>query len=185
MPSIALRQLRFFAVATLLTTVLLAAHAAAPANAAACEAAGASISSVSGDHLERATLCLVNRERSSRGLRKLTVSKRLSLAAVRHSRDMARRNYFSHVSPRGSTFMTRIRKTGYLRGARSWSAAENIAWGSGSYGTPRSIVRAWMRSAGHRRNILGRFRNIGLGIVRGTPSRGWDGATYTQTFGRR
>lgn len=186
MCSPAVRSLRALLLAGLLATALLALHAAAPARAHACSATSASISTHSSTTLERATACLVNRERARRGLRRLTVSTRLSLAAARHSRDMARRDYFSHFSPAGTSFLSRIRRTGYLRGARSWSAGENIAWGSGGYGSPRAIVRSWMRSSAHRANILGRFRNLGIGIVRGTPSRAYGGgATYTNTFGRR
>jgi uncharacterized protein YkwD len=97
---------------------------------------------------------------------------------------MVRRHYFSHVSLSGSTFLQRIKRTGYLRRARSWSAGENIAWGSGGYATPRSIVRAWMNSPPHRENILnGRFREIGLGVARGAPRGG--GATYVNEFGYR
>ena len=40
-----------------------------------------------------------------------------------------------------------------------------------------------MRSSGHRANILGRFREIGIGISNGTPRRGLDGATYATSFG--
>jgi uncharacterized protein YkwD len=47
------------------------------------------------------------------------------------------------------------------------------------------MVRAWMDSPGHRTNILNRrFRDIGIGIVVGTPS-GPGGATYTTDFGTR
>ena len=64
---------------------------------------------------------------------------------------------------------------------------ENLAWGSGERSTPRSIVRAWMNSAGHRHNILnGRFREIGIGVVDSSPvSTANRGATYTTTFGSR
>ena len=35
------------------------------------------------------------------------------------------------------------------------------------YPTPRSVVRAWMHSSGHRANILTRtFRHIGVGVIR-------------------
>ena len=47
------------------------------------------------------------------------------------------------------------------------------------------IVGDWMRSPGHRANILSpTFRAIGIGIANGTPSRD-SGATYTTDFGRR
>ena len=134
-----------------------------------------------------ATVCLINLARAHRGLRPLRLNGRLTLAARRHSNDMVRRGYFSHWSLSGSTPLSRIRRTGYLRGARRYLVGENIAWGSGARATPESIVRAWMRSPGHRANILRRrFRSVGVGIAAGAPPSGvLHAATYTNTFGRR
>ena len=64
---------------------------------------------------------------------------------------MVRKRYFSHTSRSGNDMGDRIRSQGYLSGARSWMIGENLAWGSGERSTPRSIVRAWMNSPGHRR----------------------------------
>jgi uncharacterized protein YkwD len=153
----------------------------------ACEAASSRIGEASDTQLARATLCLLNEERTRRGLGRLRLNDRLSGAAERHSRDMVRRNYFSHDSLSGATFIDRIRRSGYLRSARSWSVGENLAWGSGSRGTPEAILRAWMHSPGHRDNILTRrFREIGIGVVEGAPVRvGIPAATYTTDFGSR
>ena len=30
----------------------------------------------------------------------------------------------------------------------------------------RGVVRAWMRSAGHRANLLGRWRQLGVSVIR-------------------
>ncbi|HEX6654245.1 MAG TPA: CAP domain-containing protein [Thermoleophilaceae bacterium] len=166
-----------------LALVLVAAPAASAAGA--CRAANASIATASKRALVRATLCQLNVDRARAGLRPLRLNRRLSAAARRHSRAMARRHFFSHNSLNGSSFLDRIRRTGYLRGARSWTVGENIAYGSGRLSTPRSIGRAWMNSPGHRANILSSsFRAIGIGIAAGTPSGG-GGATYTTDFGRR
>jgi uncharacterized protein YkwD len=163
---------------------VLALAVPAGASASSCANAAASPSSVSSKTAVRTTACLLNEQRAAHGLRKLRLNGRLSKAAARHARDMARRHYFSHVSLSGASFLQRIKRTGYLRRARSWSAGENIAWGSGGFATPRSIVQAWMNSPGHRANILnGRFREIGLGVARRAP-RG-RGATYVNEFGYR
>jgi uncharacterized protein YkwD len=153
----------------------------------ACDAASSRIGEASDTQLARATLCLLNEERGRRGLGRLRLNDRLSAAADRHSRDMVRRNYFSHDSLSGATFVDRIRRTGYLRSARSWSVGENLAWGSGSRGTPEQILRAWMDSPAHRANILTRrFREIGIGVAEGAPVRvGVAAATYTTDFGSR
>ena len=128
---------------------------------------------------------MLNNERAKQHLAPLRLNRKLSKAALRHSRAMARRRFFSHTSPNGTDFVERIRRTGYLTGARSWAVGENIAYGSGDRATPRSIGNAWMDSAGHRANILSSsYRAIGIGIALGTPSGG-AGATYTTDFGRR
>jgi uncharacterized protein YkwD len=76
-----------------------------------------------------ATLCLINRERTSRGRSPLSSSSRLLEAAQGYSALMVRARFFSHVSPGGSTLTSRVRQqTTYLRGARIWTLGENIAW---------------------------------------------------------
>jgi uncharacterized protein YkwD len=98
---------------------------------------------------------------------------------------MVRRHFFDHVSPSGSTLTSRVRATGYLRGSRGWSLGEAIGWGSGSLASPASIVQSWMDSPPHRAILLGRdFRDIGIGIVAGTPAGAGNGATFTLDAGR-
>jgi uncharacterized protein YkwD len=159
----------------------------AQAAAAGCSSASARPAQLSERALVRATLCMLNAERTPRGLRPLTLNTRLSSAAHRHARDMAKRNYFSHTSLDGSSFLDRIRRAGYLRGARGWAAGENIAWGTGALATPRAIGRAWMQSPGHRANILSTsYREVGVGVAAGAPVRGLlSGATYATSFGAR
>jgi uncharacterized protein YkwD len=100
---------------------------------------------------------------------------------MRHAQDMARHNFFEH-----GDFVGRITRTNYLAGAGSWTVGENIAWGGGSYSTPKSIVHMWMNSPPHRQNILSpSFHEIGIGIARGTPQAGVGGATYATDFGAR
>jgi uncharacterized protein YkwD len=165
--------------------LLLAAAPAASAAARGCRAANASVHKVSNRELVRATLCVLNGQRARQGLPALRLNRKLSKAARLHSRAMARKRFFSHTSLDGTDFVTRIRRSGYLSGARSWSVGENIAWGSGDRAAPRSIGGAWMDSPPHRANILSSsYRAIGIGISLGTPS-GASGATYTTDFGRR
>ena len=136
-----------------------------------------------------AVLCLHNRERSSHGLPRLKESPKLRRAAERHSSNMVSASFFDHASPGGSTMVDRIRRSGYTSRASSWALGENIAWGSGALSTAAQIHRSWMRSAGHRANILQRsFREIGIGIETGVPVRlsaAQTGATYTADFGVR
>ena len=135
----------------------------------------------------RALLCLLNQTRRAHGLKPLRANPRLLKAAERHSKSMVVRGYFSHVEPGGASSLDRVRRTGYLRGARAWTCGENIGWGDGPTSTPRNMMRAWMASAPHRANILTRgFREVGLGGVPGRPGRPGPGAgTYTTVFGGR
>jgi len=171
------------ALAAALALLLVAAPSASAAGA--CSSANATVSQSTKRELVRATLCVLNAQRARHDLRRLRLSPRLSAAARRHSRAMARRRFFSHNSPSGASFVDRIRRTGYLRNVRSWAAGENIAYGTGRRSSPASIARAWMNSPPHRANILSRsFRAIGIGVARGTPVSGI-GGTYTTDFGRR
>ena len=175
----------------LITTLVaggLLLGAAPIASASDCGRANARPSQLSQREVARSTVCLLNHRRANYGMGKLHFSSRLERAARGHSVDMARRGYFSHDSRSGASFVDRIRSAGYLRHARSWRVAENIAWGTGRLATPRSIVSAWMHSPGHRANILNpRLREIGVGVTNGAPVRvaGSSGATYTTDFGTR
>jgi uncharacterized protein YkwD len=161
-------------------TLAAVAALAAPSSAAACAHANDNPNDISLQQAKRATLCLLNRERTSRGIRKLHDNSRLDLASRRHANDMSRRHYFDH-----GDFVGRIKDARYLKGARGYTLGENIAWGSFDYATPASIVDGWMHSPGHRANILnGGFHEIGLGIARGAPVGGQDrGGTYVTDFG--
>lgn len=136
--------------------------------------------------LDRATLCLLNRERTKRHLVALKRQPTLDGAATRFAAQLVQERFFDHTAPDGTTMVDRVRATTYLTGRlRRWSLGENIAYGTGALGTPQSIVTSWMKSAGHRTNILDpAFREIGLGVALGSPD-GPTGATYVNDFGRR
>jgi uncharacterized protein YkwD len=136
---------------------------------------------------EAEVLKLINQARKSRGLRAVKVVGPLDRAALSHSRDMLTRDYFSHSSLAGASVATRARRAGYsTSGCSRWSVGEVIALGSGSKATPKSVVKAWMRSVGHRKVILTKnWRDVGIGCARGT-YRGVRGVVmYTVDFGRR
>lgn len=139
--------------------------------------------------LSRSVLRLLNQERAKRGLGSLRRSAALDKAARWQSHDMVARAYFDHDRPGGPSLAQRIRRTGYLSGARSWSVGENIAWGEGQFSTSKSMVDAWMESSGHRANILNRrYEHVGIGLVSGIPEgggAGQDAVTITTDFGAR
>jgi uncharacterized protein YkwD len=136
---------------------------------------------------EAKVLRLLNHARTSRGLARLTVVTPLDRAALLHSRDMLARDYFSHSSLAGATVASRARRAGYSTSDCSqWTVGEVIAWGSSTSGSPKRASRSWMRSSAHRKTILSsRWRDVGVGCVRGT-YRGFPGVVmYTVDFGRR
>jgi uncharacterized protein YkwD len=168
----------------LLTAVTVASIASLAAGGVQSEALAACASATA---RPSATLCMINAERHSHGLRALRLDARLSQAAQAHSRDMVRRRYFSHTTPEGLSFADRIRATGYMRAADRWVVGETLAWGWGNRSSAGRIVQGWMHSPPHREEILEpSFREVGIGVVSGVPStmpRG--GATYTADFGVR
>ena len=161
---------------------------AAPATASAdCHEADARPTAANLPEIRSAVLCLINKERSSRGLRSLRANAKLRAAAERHSENMAEKEFFAHVSPSGTTPIERVKAAGYLSGATSWAVGENIAWGTQKLSTPREIMQSWMESPAHKANILNRrFRHVGIGVAVGAPVDGASGgATYTTAFGKR
>jgi uncharacterized protein YkwD len=187
------RRLVLTLAVTALTSVAATPAVAAPkakrvsaqAAVAACPGATTEPSRSTENEVERSVLCLLNLERTTRGLGRLRSNGRLADAATGHSRDMVRRRYFSHVSPGGGTMGERIRETGYIGRARSYTIGENLAWGTGELASPLKIVEAWMRSPGHKRNMLhAAFEEVGIGLALGAPVRD-RGATYTTNFGAR
>jgi uncharacterized protein YkwD len=153
------------------------------AGAGACASTSANPSSSNLRAMSAAILCLLNAERNAKGLSSLHSNGSLARAARGWANRMVAKRFFAHEAG-SSTVLSRIKRTGYVRG--SWSLGENIAWGSGALATPQAIVNGWMHSPGHRANILrGAFKDIGIGIKLGAPGAGLSGgATYVTDFGR-
>ena len=140
------------------------------------------------NQMESSITCLINEERTSRGLGAVQPNGDLRDAAISHSNEMVAQQYFEHTSPQGVTFIDRIEATGYMRGARSWIVGENLVWGTGPLSTPQSLVTAWMNSPPHRENLLKpQFREIGVAAVDGTPEGddGDPGVTVSSEYGTR
>jgi uncharacterized protein YkwD len=143
--------------------------------------------------LEQRIHDLVNRARKDRGLPALSMDGRLTDIARGHSRDMSRRNYFSHFSPEGRDFTSRYQQAGYrcaiTKGSTVFGGAENIALGylfkSVTIVAGREyhdwltaadiaelVVDGWMNSSGHRKNILTPYwSHQGIGVFIGPDSR--------------
>jgi uncharacterized protein YkwD len=102
----------------------------------------------------------VNQTRAQHGLRPLRLDLHLVRAARAHSLQMLRANAFSH-----GDFHSRM-VAFHVVGP---TAGENLAWGSGAYAAPTTIVREWLTSPEHRANLLRPgWTRIGIGLARGT-----------------
>lgn len=135
----------------------------------------ARLTTLSAATFERRLFNRVNARRDARGCRLLRLNSALVRAARSHSSLMASRREFSHRVAGESSFATRITRAGYTR----WRIiAENLAYGQA---TPRAVVRAWVRSRGHRANLDNcRLRDVGYAVVM-SGGRPW----ITADFGRR
>lgn len=124
------------------------------------------------DGFEKKVVDLTNKEREKNGLPKLKAFEDLADVAQKKSQDMINKGYFSHNSPTyGSPFEMMENF-----GIDYKTAAENIAAGQDS---PEEVVRKWMNSAGHRKNILNKnVTHIGIGVAEG----GEMGIYWTQMF---
>ncbi|MGQ0629465.1 MAG: CAP domain-containing protein [Sporichthyaceae bacterium] len=119
--------------------------------------------------LRAAVLSLTNVQRAVKGCPPLRANTDLRQAAQAHANDMANKNYFSHTSKNGTVWWKRIERYGYKD-----PAGENIARG---YSAATAVVTAWMKSPGHRANIMNcKFRKIGVGF-------NGDGKYWVQDFG--
>lgn len=98
---------------------------------------------------ERCLMRKINKARRARGKRALDWDKQLGYVARRHAGSMAGTRGVWHDGSLGQK-ITRWRRLGQ---------------NTGRGGACRSIFRSFMRSSGHRANILGRWKHVGVGTV--------------------
>jgi uncharacterized protein YkwD len=102
----------------------------------------------------------LDRERGAASLPRLRVDPKLSRIAAAHAQDMARRRYFSHVSPEGVDPFTRMRRAGYS----FRFAGENIGIGA-NVARAQNVIAT---DTSHRDIILRpQYRRVGIGVARG------------------
>ena len=131
------------------------------------------------NEIERHAFEETNRARIKNGLRPFSWDADLCRMARTHSENMARNNFFSHVSPDGQRLRDRAQAVGILHYTL---IGENIAYNLG-YDDPGTFaVERWMLSPKHRANILDEhFNAMAVGTFVGP-----DGSVYlTQTFIQR
>ncbi|MGH3029688.1 MAG: CAP domain-containing protein [Gaiellaceae bacterium] len=98
---------------------------------------------------EKRLVAKINHVRDAHGLRKVRISARLNRSAHRWAVHLRRSDSFYHARLASGT-------------------AENLAWGTCSWASPRALVRMWMHSPAHRAIMLDRSaRRVGPGVSTG------------------
>ncbi len=119
-----------------------------------------------------------NKAREAKRLDSLTTNAALSRAAQKKANDMVTQGYFGHISPTGIKYLDFVTNAGYSYR----KLGENLAF---RYETPRSIINAWLRSEGHRANVLGSgYTDVGVGMAYGTRN-GYSGWYIVELFGTK
>ena len=108
-------------------------------------------------NMEEDILFYVNKYRKSKNLGPLSLNETVSQQAREHSRNMAKgRTGFGHQG-----FEGRIddisKKMGTVK-----AAAENVAYGNLD---AEAVVKGWINSPGHRKNLEGNYNLIGIGTA--------------------
>jgi len=119
---------------------------------------------------------LTNEERADLSEPSLQRSAVLDAAAQLKANDMAKRGYFAHYAPDGTSPWYWFNQAGY----KYAYAGENLAV---HFTDSSEVVEAWMNSPKHRENIVnGKFTEIGVGTAKGT-YEGYDTVFVVQLFG--
>jgi len=112
-----------------------------------------------------------NSFRKSHGLGALSTDEQLNAIAQQHSENMAAGKIpFGHAGfdKRSKLVVTAHPAMNYF--------AENVANGPAS---GKEVVKLWENSSGHRKNMLGKYTHIGIGIAKDKNGKRY----YTQIFG--
>ena len=130
--------------------------------------------------IERSIFDKTNAYRAQRGLRPLKFGWHLGYAARNWSMQQASRGGISHAGFPGAR--ERFLATEFGPGLSFDVSGENVAYTGYSSGSVESIAsdfaEMWWNSAGHRRNMLGNYDFLGVGVYRS--GRSW---FATQIFG--
>ena len=118
--------------------------------------------------IEVEILELINNHRLSMGLTALSDMTVVKSVAYTHTDYMVDNNEVSHANF--------YKRSDYLKAnAGATKVSENVAYG---YSSAESVVRAWLKSDGHRANIEGDFTNFDLAAEQNAEGKWY----YTNIF---
>jgi uncharacterized protein YkwD len=120
--------------------------------------------------IQNAVLVQINAYRKQHGLSPLKMDNNMVREARQHSLDMA-----THRMPFGhQDFFKRITRL-HKQIKNTGAGAENVAY---NYKNAQIVVQQWVRSSGHKRNIVGNYDLTGIGVIRDKQGKLY----YTQLF---
>lgn len=122
------------------------------------------------NRIEKAILADINQYRQQNRLPPLQMNDHMVREARQHSADMAKHNIpFGH-----DRFMSRVKRL-HQQIKGSGAGAENVAY---NYKDAHDVVKNWLKSPGHKRNIDGHYNLTGIGIAYDNNGKLY----YTQMF---
>lgn len=126
------------------------------------------ISKITVKPIESDILYLINNYRADKGLSSLQELQIIKSQTTSHTNYMIEKNEVSH-----EYFFKR--KNFLVKNANATSVAENVAYG---YTSAQTVVKAWIKSEGHKKNIEGDFTHFNV-----TAAQNKDGKWfYTNIF---
>ncbi|HEY9183816.1 MAG TPA: CAP domain-containing protein [Salegentibacter sp.] len=121
--------------------------------------------------IEKDILSGINEYRKEQDLKELSPLGEISLEAEDHNYYMVETGKVSH-----DNFGERY--TALVNSIAAKAVSENVAYG---YHTADAVVRAWIKSDGHRENIESNFTHFGVSVVEDEEGRNY----FTNIFVRR
>ncbi len=127
---------------------------------------------------ESYVLKAINEQRAAAGLAQVTLSSALTDLSRYRSNDMASRNYFSHVTPEGTKFLSMLTD----RGVAYKYAGEILARNNyPSDQTAEIAMQSYLNSAPHRAIIMdGRYTQVGVGYAVGANNMSYFTVIFVQ-----
>lgn len=127
-------------------------------------APAAAVTSNSAEVMGNELLALLNGARQRAGLAAVALNGQGSGVSQARSNDMARRNYFSHITPEGTDFIDALRAasvpfklTGEIIARNNYSADKTV----------RTAYDSFMNSPAHRAIVMdGRYNTAGVGVAK-------------------
>jgi len=109
------------------------------------------------NQLANDVLKYTNDYRRSKRLKELVMKDDLNSLARKHSEDMAK----GRLSVGHSGYDQRAAKVKKIY--NTWMVAENVAYGARD---AKEVFSLWKKSSGHRKNMLGNYKYIGIGTAK-------------------